>query len=102
MIESLGHRRRQRIVENKAVNTRHSVALVCSRCFFLSYSHGGVGQLLLGEVEGVVGHRDAIDARVLSCRKISPQDSVAADAEEGHQAVPRHIVEPHLPKQKGH
>lgn len=65
-------------------------------------SHGRVGQLLLGEVEGVVGHGDAIDTRVFSCRKISPQDSVAADAEEGYQAVPRHVVEPHLHKQKGH
>lgn len=62
----------------------------------MSDSHGGVGQLLLGEVEGVVGHRDAIEARVLSCRKVPPQDSVAANAEEGHQTVPRHIVEPHL------
>lgn len=61
-------------------------------------SQGSEGELLLGEVEGVVGHRDAIRTGVLSVWQIPPQNGVVGDAEEGHHAVPRHVVEPHLQK----
>lgn len=63
-------------------------------------SHGSVGELLLGEVEGVIGHRDAVLSGVLSCRQISSQDGVVGRAEEGHHAVPCLVVEPHLPRKR--
>lgn len=61
-------------------------------------SHGNVGELLLGEVEGVIGHGDAVPAGILSCRQISPQDGVVGHTEEGCHAVPCLVVEPHLPR----
>lgn len=61
-------------------------------------SHGNMRELLLGEVEGVIGHGDAILAGILSCRQISPQDGVVGHGEEGHHAVPCLVVEPHLPR----
>lgn len=48
----------------------------------------------------MTGHRDAVLEGVLSCRQISPQDGVVADTEEGHDAVPRLVVEPHLRRQR--
>lgn len=59
-------------------------------------SHGHIGELLLGEVEGVIGDRDAILAGILSCWQISSQDGVVGHTEEGHHAVPSPVVEPHL------
>lgn len=61
-------------------------------------SHGSIGELLLGEVEGVVGYRDTVRTGVLSRWQIPPQNGIVGDAEEGHHAVPRHVVEPHLQK----
>lgn len=63
-------------------------------------SHGHVGELLLGEVEGVAGRRDAVLARIPSRRQISSQDGVVGHAEEGHHAVPRLVVEPHLQRKR--
>lgn len=60
-------------------------------------SHGGRGELLLGVVERVVEHGDAAAPGLLLGRQVAPQNSVVSDAEEGHHAVPRLVVEPHLP-----
>lgn len=60
-------------------------------------SHGGGGELLLGEVERVIGHGDAVAAGLLLGRQVAPQDGVVGNAEEGHHAVTRLVVEPHLP-----
>lgn len=54
-------------------------------------------ELLLGEVERVVGRGDAVAAGVLRGGQVGPQDGVVSDAEEGHHAVPGLVVEPHLP-----
>lgn len=55
-----------------------------------------VGQLLLGQVQRVIGHRDAVLTRIASCRQISPQDGIVGHAEEGHHTMPGLVVEPHL------
>lgn len=68
--------------------------------FWTDDSHGNIRELLLGEVEGVIGHRDAVLAGFLSCRQISPQDGVVGHTDEGHHAVPGLVVEPHLPGQR--
>ena len=65
---------------------------------FCSDSHGSIGELLLCEVEGMVGHGDAELAGVPSRGQISSQDGVVGDAEEGHHAVPCLVIEPHLPR----
>lgn len=70
--------------------------LVFNPFFWSDDSHGYRGELLLGEVEGVIGHGDAILAGILSCRQISPQDGVVGHTEEGHHAMPCLVVEPHL------
>lgn len=67
---------------------------------FSDNSHGSIGELLLGEVEGVIGHRDAVLAGVLPCWQISPQDGVVGNTEKGHHAVPRLVVEPYLPRRR--
>lgn len=59
-------------------------------------SHGHIGELLFGEVEGVIRDGDAILAGFLSCWQISPQDGVVGHTEEGRHAVPCLVVEPHL------
>lgn len=62
------------------------------------HSQGGVGQLLLGEVERVIEHGDAVAAGVLLGRQAAPQEGVVGNVEEGHHAVPCLVVEPHLPR----
>ena len=59
------------------------------------------GELLLGEVQRVAGGGDAVVARALARRQVAPQDGVVGHAEEGHQAVPRLVVEPHLTETEG-
>lgn len=65
-----------------------------------AHSHGGVRELLLGEVERMVGSRDAVATGVLLGGQTSPQDGVVCNTEEGHRAVPGLVVEPHLPGQR--
>lgn len=60
-------------------------------------SHGGVRELLLGEVERVIGRGDAVAPGVLRGGQVRPQDGVVSNTEEGHHAVPGLVVEPHLP-----
>lgn len=60
------------------------------------HSQSHEGELLLGEVERVVGDGDAVLAGILSCWQISPQDGVVCHVEEGHHTVPGLVIEPHL------
>lgn len=70
--------------------------LLFNPCFWSDDSHGHKGELLFGEVEGVIGHRDAVLAGILSRWQISPQDGVVGHTEERHHAVPCLVIEPHL------
>lgn len=44
----------------------------------------------------MIGHGDAVAAGLLLGRQVAPQNGVVGNAEEGHHAVPRLVVEPHL------
>lgn len=44
----------------------------------------------------MVERGDAVAAGVLPGQQVAPQNGVVSDAEEGHHAVPRLVVEPHL------
>lgn len=44
----------------------------------------------------MIGHGDAVAAGLLLGRQVGPQNGVVGNAEEGHYAVPRLVVEPHL------
>lgn len=48
----------------------------------------------------MTGDGDAVLAWILSRWQISSQDAVVGYTEEGHHAVPRLVVEPHLPWKK--
>lgn len=67
-------------------------------CFWSDDSHGHIGELRLGEIEWVIGHGDAVLAGLLPRWQASPQDGVVGHTQERHHAVPRLVVEPHLPR----
>lgn len=48
----------------------------------------------------MVERGDAVAAGVLRGRQFAPQNGVVSDVEEGHHAVPRLVVEPHLPGER--
>lgn len=83
------------------------VDLLRSLCFCVAldllvsgvYSQRHLGQLLLGEVQRVVEGSDAVHAGVLPLRQVGPQDAVVHHIDEGADAVPALVVEPHLEDQ---
>lgn len=60
------------------------------------HSQGGLRELLLGEVEGVVGGCDAVERGVGARGQPCPQQRVAGHVEEGDHGVPALVVEPDL------
>lgn len=63
-----------------------------------SYSQSHLGQLLLGQVQGVVERPDTKFAGVCPARQVCPQEAVVDHVDEGSDAVPAFIIEPDLKK----
>lgn len=65
------------------------------------YPQSNLGQLLLGQVQGVVEGPDAVLAGVGPRGQVGSQDAVIDHVDEGADAVPAFIVEPDLRTQDG-
>lgn len=66
------------------------------------HSQCSLRELLLGEVQGVVDGRDAIECGVRACRQLCPQQPIVGHVEEGDHGVPALVVEPHLQPESAH
>lgn len=58
--------------------------------------HGNLGELLLGQVQGLADDGDAILLRVPAPGQAASQDSVVRHVEEADRSVPAFVVKPHL------
>lgn len=55
-----------------------------------------LGQLLLGEVQGMVESSNPILAWVLSLLQVGPENGIVDDIQERTDGMPALVIEPHL------
>lgn len=67
-------------------------------CFFFPFFHlhCDLGELLLGEVEGVVDGSDPVLVQVGAFGQVGAENGVVGHVHEGNHGVPALVVVPHL------
>lgn len=83
-------------VTSRFVITVNQFLLGCFIFYFFFHLHCDLGELLLGEVEGVVDGGDPVLVQVGAFGQVGAEDGVVGHVHEGNHGVPALVVVPHL------